>query len=48
MKMCPLCEYCHYPSLSHSCSNAKIVHFVDNNVTVFFAVLMSLWGKKWD
>ncbi len=42
--LCPACEFCPYPPLSHSCSHAKAVHLVDNGATVLFAVLMSFWA----
>lgn len=44
--MCPLCDkFCDYWKLSDTCVHAKITHLFDNNFTVVFAFLMSVWGK---
>ena len=44
--LCPNCEQeCDFEKLSISCSLAKFTYTVDNNMTVVFAIFMSLWGK---
>lgn len=46
--LCPLCDKaCSYQSLSDSCMFARITYLFDNPSTVFFAIFMSFWGKKY-
>lgn len=43
--MCPQCDtYCDYWNLIDACTYAKITHLFDNNLTVYFAVFMSIWS----
>ncbi|CAL8090502.1 unnamed protein product [Orchesella dallaii] len=43
-KMCPLCDHtCSYWKLSEKCGYSKISHLFDNDFTVAFALLMSVW-----
>ena len=43
--MCPICdESCGLWQLQEACKITKIKHLFDNNFTVIFAVLMSLWA----
>lgn len=42
--MCPLCnKYCGYWNLSNTCLYSKLTYMFDNDSTVIYAVLMSLW-----
>lgn len=44
--MCPQCDkHCDFWRLSETCIYSRISHLFDNNTTVAFACLMSLWGK---
>lgn len=44
--MCPLCDYfCDYWSLDETCLHARVTYLFDNGTTVFFAIVMSFWGK---
>ena len=46
--MCPLCDkVCDYQKLDSSCLFAQITYLFDNPATVFFAIFMSFWGKRW-
>ena len=42
--MCPSCDTCTPWFLENTCSQKWIKHYFDNNTTVVFAVLMSLWS----
>jgi hypothetical protein len=45
MIMCPLCyKPCKYWMLADACSSVRLNHLFDNNLTVFFAVFLALWG----
>jgi len=43
--MCPLCTYCETWYLNKTCLMAKLAYLFDNGGTVFYATLMSFWGK---
>lgn len=44
--MCPLCDRtCDYWELSNTCFYARLTYLFDNDLTVIFAFLMSIWGK---
>ena len=44
--LCPNCDSdCDFEPLETSCPLAKLTYVVDNNLTVFFAIFMSFWGK---
>ncbi|GAB0087139.1 hypothetical protein DMENIID0001_014160 [Sergentomyia squamirostris] len=44
--MCPQCDAkCDYWYLSETCIYSRVAHLIDNNMTVFFACFMSIWGK---
>lgn len=44
--MCPLCDRtCDYWELSNTCFYARLTYLFDNDLTVLFAFLMSIWGK---
>uniref|UniRef100_A0A0N4Z324 Anoctamin n=1 Tax=Parastrongyloides trichosuri TaxID=131310 RepID=A0A0N4Z324_PARTI len=43
--LCPTCEkYCNFQLLGNNCVYAKLTYMFDNYYTVFFAVVMCLWG----
>ncbi|XP_068760647.1 anoctamin-4-like [Montipora capricornis] len=43
--MCPLCDaQCPYWSLTSSCYYAVVAHALDNDLTVAFAIFMSVWA----
>uniref|UniRef100_A0AC35U6X5 Anoctamin n=1 Tax=Rhabditophanes sp. KR3021 TaxID=114890 RepID=A0AC35U6X5_9BILA len=43
--LCPSCEkYCDFTKLSDSCFYSKLTYIFDNNYTVFFAIIMSIWA----
>ncbi|ODN00807.1 Anoctamin-5, partial [Orchesella cincta] len=43
-KMCPMCDRtCSYWKLSEKCGYSKLSHLFDNDFTVAFALLMSVW-----
>lgn len=42
--LCPRCDECDYTKLSDTCVYSRINHILDNNVTVFFAICMSIWA----
>lgn len=43
--MCPLCDkLCPFWELKDTCVYSKISYIVDNPVTIFFAVFMSIWS----
>ncbi|ODN06507.1 Anoctamin-1 [Orchesella cincta] len=43
--MCPLCDkLCKYWELKESCFYAELTYLFDNDATVFFAIVMSLWS----
>ena len=43
--MCPLCDrQCSYWSLTSNCYYAMVVHAFDNDITVIFAIFMSVWS----
>ncbi|XP_075154721.1 anoctamin-2-like isoform X2 [Haematobia irritans] len=43
--MCPLCDRnCDYWELSKTCRSSKINYLIDNNMTVIYAFLMSIWA----
>jgi anoctamin-1 len=42
--LCPKCDGCDYTPLSDTCVYSRINHILDNNVTVFFAICMSIWA----
>lgn len=47
--MCPLCDEdigCKYWYLSEVCMYVKIAYLFDHPGTVFYAIFVSLWGKK--
>ena len=44
--MCPECEiYCPYWKLKKACMLSRVAYVFDNYATVFFSLLMSIWGK---
>ena len=44
--MCPHCdENCDFWYLSETCSYSKVNHLLDNNFTVFFSIVMSVWAS---
>lgn len=45
--MCPRCDHdrCVFWKLSDSCFYTQITRVFDNEMTVIFALVMSLWGK---
>ena len=44
--MCPNCErHCPFWHLESSCVLSKLTYAFDNDMTVFFAIFMSFWGK---
>ena len=45
-KMCPLCEDCNYWELKDICFYKRIAYLFDHPGTVFYAIFMSFWGKK--
>lgn len=43
--MCPLCDkLCDYWKLHETCFYARLTYLFDNDATVFFAIIMSLWS----
>ncbi|CAL8081793.1 unnamed protein product [Orchesella dallaii] len=43
--MCPLCDkLCDYWELRETCFYARLTYLFDNDATVFFAIVMSLWS----
>ena len=43
--MCPLCDkQCWYWDLKDICTYMKVAHWFDNNLSVAFAVIMSIWS----
>ncbi|XP_046854915.1 anoctamin-4-like isoform X3 [Xenia sp. Carnegie-2017] len=43
--MCPLCDkQCWYWYLKDSCTYMRVAHFFDNNFTIAFACIMSIWS----
>ena len=45
IKMCPACDnICSYWDLKEMCSYHKVMHLFDNDSTVFFAIVMSIWA----
>ncbi|GJQ65674.1 hypothetical protein Trydic_g7762 [Trypoxylus dichotomus] len=43
--MCPLCDkVCTFWKLNEGCTYSRIAHFIDNPMTIFFAVFMSVWA----
>lgn len=43
--MCPQCDsVCDYWNLTNACTYSKITYLFDNDLTVVFAVFMSLWS----
>lgn len=44
--MCPQCDAkCDYWYLHETCIYSRVNHIIDNPMTVFYAVFMSVWGK---
>lgn len=44
--MCPVCDKnCRYWNISETCFGSKITYLFDNNFSVVFAFLLSVWGK---
>ena len=43
--MCPLCEDCPTWTLGKHCQYFKLAYLFDNPGTVFYAILMSFWGR---
>jgi anoctamin-1 len=42
--LCPKCDECDFTKLSDTCVYSRINHILDNNVTVFFAIVMAIWA----
>nr|XP_013803713.1 PREDICTED: anoctamin-9 [Apteryx mantelli mantelli] len=43
--MCPLCDQkCPFWQLSDTCTYAKVTHMIDNEGTVFLAMIMAIWA----
>ncbi|NXA58059.1 ANO9 protein, partial [Mohoua ochrocephala] len=43
--MCPLCDQnCSFWVLSDTCTYAKVTHWIDNEATVLFAMVMAVWA----
>lgn len=43
--MCPLCDrQCWFWYLSDSCQAIRVAHFFDNNLSIAFACIMSIWS----
>ena len=47
-RMCPLCEECDYWKLIDICLYKRIAYLFDHPGTVFYAIFMSFWGKKFN
>lgn len=44
--MCPVCdEGCPYWHLSDKCAYSRLAHLFDNDFSVAFAIMMSIWSK---
>ena len=45
--MCPECpKYCDFRKLSESCDLYNVSYLFDNDTTVVFAFVMSVWGES--
>ena len=44
MQMCPVCDNCGYADVKTNCNESRWVHVFDNDATVAFAVVISLWA----